>query len=214
MTADRWESDRAGIVGIVLAGGLSRRMGGGDKCLRMLGGATLLSRILERAAPQVERLALNANGDPRRFAAYGLPIIPDGLPDYAGPLAGILAGLDWAAAAAPEAGYLASFAADAPFLPTDLVQRLAAARMAAGADLACAASDGQRHPVFGLWPIRLREALRKALVEEEIRKVDRWTQRYRLAVVDYAARPVDPFFNINTPEDLTRAQIWLEGCHR
>ena len=206
--------ERTGIVGLVLAGGLSRRMGGGDKCLRPLGGAPILSRICERAAPQVERLALNANGDPRRFAAYGLPVVSDSVPDYAGPLAGILAGLDWAAAAAPEARYLASFAADAPFLPADLVRRLDAGRAAAAADLACAASDGQRHPVFGLWPIELREALRQALIEEEIRKVDRWTQRYRLAVVDFPATPIDPFFNINTPEDLARAERWLESLKR
>jgi molybdopterin-guanine dinucleotide biosynthesis protein A len=194
------------IAGILLAGGQSRRMGGGDKCLRRLGTRTILERVIERAAPQVAALALNANGDPARFAAYRLPVVADSIADFAGPLAGVLAGLDWAAARAPDCSHLASFATDAPFLPTDLVTRLAATVETGGAELACAASGGRTHPVFGLWPVTLREALRRALLDEGVRKVDRWTDRYRLSVVEYASEPFDPFFNTNRPDDLEIAE--------
>ena len=194
------------VAGILLAGGLSRRMGGGDKCLRPLGATTILARIVARAAPQVAALALNANGDPARFAAYGLPVVADSIPDYAGPLAGVLAGLDWAAASSAAVTHVASFATDAPFLPADLVARFLAARAAEGADLVCASSGGRTHPVFGLWPVALREALRRALRDEGIRKVDAWTSRYRLAIVDYPAAPFDPFFNTNRPDDLAVAE--------
>jgi molybdopterin-guanine dinucleotide biosynthesis protein A len=197
------------IAGILLAGGLSRRMGGGDKSLRRLGDATILARIVGRVAPQVAALALNANGDPSRFADYALPVVPDGVAGFAGPLAGILAGLDWAAGLPEGITHVASFATDAPFLPTDLVARMRAAVESDAADLACAASGGRTHPVFGLWPVALREALRHALVDEDIRKVDRWTARYRLAVVDYPATPFDPFFNANEPADLDRAERML-----
>jgi molybdenum cofactor guanylyltransferase len=193
------------VAGILLAGGLSRRMGGGDKCLRPLGATTILTRVVERAAPQVAALALNANGDPTRFAAFRLPIIADSIPDFAGPLAGILAGLDWAASRGRGDTHVASFATDAPFLPDDLVARFVAAREREGADLVCAASGGRTHPVFGLWPVALRDALRHAMMDEGIRKVDAWTARYRLALVDYPAEPFDPFFNTNRPEDLAVA---------
>lgn len=194
------------IAGVLLAGGLSRRMGGGDKCLRPLGSRAILDWVIERARPQVAALALNANGDPARFARFGLPVLPDGVPGFAGPLAGVLAGLDWAASAVPGATHLASFATDAPFLPQDLVARLSAAVAEGGHELACAASGGRSHPVFGLWPVALREALRQALAVEEVRKVDAWTGRYRLAVVDFSTQPVDPFFNANRPEDLAAAE--------
>jgi molybdenum cofactor guanylyltransferase len=197
------------IAGLLLAGGRSRRMGGGDKALRELGGRTFLARIIERLRPQVAALALNANGDPARFAAYGLPVVADSVPDFAGPLAGILAGLDWAAADCPDCSHLASVATDAPFLPLDLVSRLAAALGEAGADLACAASGGRAHPVFGLWPVRLREDLRAAVCGEGVRKVDLWTTRHRLVEVPFADSPVDPFFNANRPEDVERAAALL-----
>lgn len=193
------------IAGIVLAGGQSRRMGGGDKCLRLLRGKPILAHIIARAGPQVAALALNANGEAARFAGFGLPVVADSVPDFAGPLAGILAGLDWAATLQPLCSHVASFAADAPFLPPDLVARLAGA-LAEGNDLAAARSLGQAHPVCGLWPVAFRGALRRAMTEEGLRKVDQWTSRYRLALVDFPAAPVDPFFNLNHPEDLAEAE--------
>jgi molybdenum cofactor guanylyltransferase len=192
------------IAGIVLAGGLARRMGGGDKGLRLIGGRPLLAWVIERARPQVAALALNANGEPSRFQGFGLPVVADGIPGFAGPLAGVLAGLDWAAARVPAASHVASFAGDTPFLPRDLVARLEAA-IAGGADLACAGSDGRAHPVFGLWPVALRHDLRSA-VEAGMRKVDEWTARYDRALVEFAAAPFDPFFNANRPEDLDEAE--------
>jgi molybdenum cofactor guanylyltransferase len=193
------------VAGLLLAGGQSRRMGGGDKTLRLLGGRTLLARVVERLRPQVAALVLNANGDPARFAGLGLPVVADEVPDFAGPLAGVLAGLDWTAAHRPDLSHVASVATDAPFLPRDLVARLVAALKEADADLACAASGGRAHPVFGLWPVRLKEDLRAALLAEGIRKVDLWTARHKLVTVPFADRPVDPFFNANRPEDLETA---------
>ena len=195
------------VVGLLLAGGQSRRMGGGDKCLRMLGGETILARIIGRVRPQVRRLVLNANGDPARFAGYELPVVADSVEGFAGPLAGVLAGLDWAAAQAPDCPWVASAPTDAPFLPPDLVARLLAATDAA--DMACAASGGQAHPVVGLWPVRLRDELRRALMVEGIHKVDVWTGRYRLATVEFPIAGVDPFFNTNRPEDLAEAERLL-----
>jgi len=193
------------IAGVLLAGGLSRRMGGGDKSLRVLAGATILERVIARARPQVVALVLNANGDPARFKAYGLPVVADSIPDFAGPLAGVLAGLDWAAANVAGATHVASFATDAPFLPTDLVARLTAAVSDGKHDLACAASHGRSHPVFGLWSLALRDDLRAALAAGT-RKVDQWTARHRLATVEFPAQPYDPFFNANTPEDLDEGE--------
>ena len=197
------------VAGLVLAGGQSRRMGGGDKALRQLGGRSLLDHVVERLRPQVAALVINANGDPARFAGFGLPVVADGVPDFAGPLAGVLAGLDWTAAHRPDLSHVASVATDAPFLPKDLVSRLVAALTEAEADLACAASGGRAHPVFGLWPVRLREDLRGALTGDRIRKVDRWTARQKLVTVPFADRPVDPFFNANRPADLDAAATLL-----
>ena len=204
------------IAGVLLAGGQSRRMGGGDKCLRHLAGRPILAHIIDRARPQVGPLVLNANGDPARFADFALPVTADAVGGFAGPLAGVLAGLEWAAAHAPECTHVASFACDAPFLPTDMVARLATALEAARADLACAASKGRSHPVFGLWPPRLAGALRRALIDEEIRKVDVWTARYRLVTVDFPVRetavgPLDPFFNANHPDDLATAARFADA---
>jgi len=198
------------VVGVLLAGGQSRRMGGGDKTLRVLDGVSLLERVIARLQPQVDALVLNANGDPARFAEFALPVVADSVPDFAGPLAGVLAGLDWAAVHRPDCAFIASVATDAPFLPVDLVARLTAAHKAAEADLACAASAGRAHPVFGLWPLRLREDLRRAIVDDRIRKVDEWTARHRLVTVPFADRPIDPFFNANRPEDLEAAAELLK----
>jgi molybdopterin-guanine dinucleotide biosynthesis protein A len=197
------------ILGLLLAGGQSRRMGGGDKALRLLAGRTLLDRVIDRMRPQVAALVLNANGDPTCFARFGLPVVADSIADFAGPLAGILAGLDWAAANRPDCALVVSVATDAPFLPADLAARLVEGMTADGAEIACAASGGQPHPVIGLWPVGLREALRHAVVDEGIRKVDVWTGRYRLATVDFPVNAVDPFFNANRPEDLDRAAALL-----
>ena len=203
------------IAGVLMAGGQSRRMGGGDKCLRSLAGRPILARIVERVRPQVSALVLNANGDPARFADFGLPVAADVVEGFAGPLAGVLTGLDWAARQAPDCRWVASFASDAPFLPRDLVARLMAAVEAEGADLACAASCGRAHPVFGLWPLRLKDELAHYLRREEGRKVDSWTGRYRLATVDFApletaAGPLDPFFNANRPDDLVEAERFAQ----
>jgi molybdenum cofactor guanylyltransferase len=193
-------------LGLVLAGGLARRMGGGDKARIAIGGASILQRVLARLTPQCARVIINANGDPARFADTRLPVVADSVPDFAGPLAGILAGLDWTAAKAPQCAWLASVPADCPFLPGDLVSRLHEARIAAGTPLACARSGAWRHPVVALWPVALREDLRRALRDEGLRKIELWTARHRVAVADWPTEPVDPFFNVNTPEDVARAQ--------
>ncbi|MEZ2407641.1 molybdopterin-guanine dinucleotide biosynthesis protein A [Bosea sp. OAE752] len=192
-------------LGLILAGGLARRMGGGDKPLRLLAGRSVLDHVVERLRGQCYGLLLNANGDPARFAAHGLPVVADSVPDFAGPLAGILAGLDWLVAHRPNDGWLVSVAADTPFIPADLVARLHAARAAAGTPLACAASAGRQHHAIGLWPVALREDLRAALAGGE-RRLGHWTAKHGVAVAEWQAEPVDPFFNINTPNDLAEAQ--------
>ncbi len=197
------------VAGVLMAGGQSRRMGGGDKCLLELAGRPVLDRIIRRVRPQVGPMVLNANGDQARFAGFGLPVAADVVDGFAGPLAGVLTGLEWAAANAPGCDWVASFACDAPFVPADLVACLIDAVAADGADMACARSGGRDHPVFGLWPVRLAAALRRALVDEDIRKVDVWTARYRLVRADFAADPVDPFFNLNSPDDMARAEALL-----
>ena len=159
-------------LGLVLAGGLARRMGGGDKALLKIGAATILERVLDRFGPQCSRLILNANGDPTRFASTHLPVVADEIPDFAGPLAGVLAGLDWAAAQMPEIAWIASVPGDCPFLPRDLVARLHEARAAVGMPLACARSGQWRHPVVGVWPVALRAGLRHALIKEDLRKIE------------------------------------------
>jgi molybdopterin-guanine dinucleotide biosynthesis protein A len=193
-------------LGLVLAGGLARRMGGGDKARIKIGGVTILQRVIACLMPQCSRVILNANGDPARFAETGLPVIADSVPDFAGPLAGILAGLDWAAANAPQCEWLASAPGDCPFLPDNLVARLHEARVAAAMPLVCARSGEWRHPVVGLWPLTLRDELRRALVEEGLHKIEIWTARHGVAIADWPAEPIDPFFNVNTPEDARRAE--------
>jgi molybdopterin-guanine dinucleotide biosynthesis protein A len=191
--------------GLVLAGGLARRMGGGDKALIRIGNETILQRALARLAPQVSGVVLNANGDPARFAAFGLPVVADSVPDFAGPLAGVLAGLDWVAANRPDIAWVVSVPGDCPFLPRDLVAGLHDARIAEGKPLACAHSGDWRHPVVGLWQVALREDLRHAVTVEDLRKIEVWTARHGVALADWPVDPIDPFFNVNTPEDVERA---------
>jgi molybdopterin-guanine dinucleotide biosynthesis protein A len=200
------------VLGLVLAGGLARRMGGGDKARLRIGGQTILERVLERFAPQCATLVLNANGDPGRFADTGLPVIPDTVPGFVGPLAGILAGLEWAAAHAPGVSDVVSVPGDCPFLPTDLVARLAGARRAAATPLACARSGERHHPVIGLWPVTLRADLHDALVERGLRKIDVFAEPYGVAVADWPTAPVDPFFNVNTPDDAAEANRIAAAC--
>ena len=199
------------ICGVLLAGGQSRRMGGGDKCLLSLDGKKLLQRIVDTALPQVGPLVLNTNSDPAIFKPFGLPVASDVVEGFAGPLAGVLTGLEWARENAPECDWVASFPCDAPFAPVDLVVRLAAAIEAAGADMACATSGGRDQPVFALWRVGLAAELRAALIDEGLRKVDVWTSRYKLARAEFDAANGDPFFNINRPEDLDAAADIVRG---
>jgi molybdopterin-guanine dinucleotide biosynthesis protein A len=192
-------------LGLVLAGGLARRMGGGDKARIRIGDKTILDRVLARLAPQCGAVIINANGDQARFADTHLPVVPDSVPDFAGPLAGILAGLDWAAANDPAVTDIVSVPGDCPFLPADLVTKLSAARDAQKTPLACARSGDWRHPVVGLWPVALRNDLRRALIEENLRKIEVWTAQHGVAIADWPALPVDPFFNVNDPEDAAEA---------
>lgn len=199
-------TDRPATLAVLLAGGLARRMGGGDKPLKTIGGRTILDHVIARLTPQCDGLILNANGDPGRFASFGLPVVADTVEGFAGPLAGVLAALDWTAANNPGIKWVLSAATDCPFLPRDLVARLQRARQNENAQLAVAASDGQTHPVIGLWNVALRDELRHALVVEDIRKIDRWTARYPLATVTWPVEPVDPFFNANTVDDIAEAE--------
>jgi molybdopterin-guanine dinucleotide biosynthesis protein A len=196
---------RIETLGLVLAGGLARRMGGGDKALLTIGGKPILDHVLARLTPHCKAIVINANGDPKRFAAYELPVVADSVADFSGPLAGVLAGLDWAAATHPGIEWMVSVPSDCPFLPVDLVPRLHEARRLVGTPLACARSGDWRQPVVGLWPVSLREDLRHALTTEGLRKVEAWTARHGIAIADWPDTPVDPFFNVNTPEDAAKA---------
>ena len=193
---------------VLLAGGLARRMGGGDKPLRPLAGRPLLDHVLDRIRPQVRAIALNANGDPTRFAAWNLPVIPDTTPGNPGPLAGILAGMRWAAGQGAE--HLLSVPTDTPFLPHDLATRLDQARHAASVPIACAATNGRTHPVAALWPVALADTLEAALATG-MRRIDRWTAEHGVAVATFDATPIDPFFNVNSPEELEEAERMLAG---
>jgi molybdopterin-guanine dinucleotide biosynthesis protein A len=189
-------------IGILLAGGRATRMGGGDKAFKTIRGLPLLARVAAILRPQCDSLLVSANGETARFAQFGLPAVVDDIDGFAGPLAGILAGLDFIATQQPQAAFAVSVATDTPFLPADLVERLHAAQSAAGADIASARSGGATHPVITLWPIGIRTALRRALVDEGLRKVDRFMARYNVVYADWPLTPFDPFFNINEPDDL------------
>jgi molybdenum cofactor guanylyltransferase len=191
---------------IILAGGRARRMGGADKPLQMLGSRPLIGHVMAALAPQCAALVINANGDATRLANLGAPVVSDELPDFPGPLAGILAGLDHFAAQRPDLEFAVSAATDTPFLPGDLVAQLHATRAAVGAEIAIARSDNSVHPTFALWPIRLRTDLREALVEDDLHRVTGFFARYSRAYADWGIDPFDPFFNVNTPDDLQRAE--------
>ena len=202
--SDPRSTDR--ITGIILAGGQSRRMGGGDKGLLEIAGRPMLAHVIDRLAPQVGCIALNANGDPARFAQFGLPVVADTIDGFVGPLAGVLAGLRWAAVHTPRARWIASVSADAPLVPRDVVARLAEAVDGRGNAIAVAQSGGELHPVIGLWPIGLADDLEAAL-RSGLRKVLHWTDRHGTVPVDFpfveiAGRSIDPFFNANTPDEL------------
>ncbi len=198
------------IAGVILAGGQATRMGGGDKGLRMVGGQTLLAHVLDRLTPQVDAIVLNANGDPTRFDTFGLPVVADSLPDWPGPLAGVLAGMDWAARIGADA--VVSVAADTPFFPRDLVAQLQAAAGPSGLALAATREGGKlyRQPTFGLWPVALRDDLRAALLGG-LRKVVIWTDVHGAGTAEFATDPIDPFFNINTPDDIITAETLVQA---
>ena len=199
----------------LVTGVLSRRMGGGDKCLRDLAGKPMLEHVIERLASQVGAMVINANGDPARFASFGLDVVPDTVGGFAGPLAGVLAGMRWSASAAPDAQWIVTVSTDAPFLPLDLTQRLRSAIADAPRTIALAASGGNVHPVIGLWPVALADDLEEQL-EAGVRKVLHWTDRHASTVVDFPllrfhGRMIDPFFNANTPEELAEANELIEN---
>ncbi len=204
---------RTRTVGLLLAGGQSRRMGGGDKGLLDLDGKPMIAHVIERLAPQVDAMVINANGDPARFASYHLPVVADTISGFVGPLAGILAGLRWAAEHVPTATHVASVSTDAPLFPRDLVVRLQAAVANRPTVIAVAQSGGELHPVIGLWPVALADDLEAALTSGT-RKVLAWTDRHGTVPVDFPflslhGQNVDPFFNANTPEDLATARRLL-----
>jgi molybdopterin-guanine dinucleotide biosynthesis protein A len=190
------------IVAVILAGGQARRMGGGDKTLLELGGKPILEHILDRLIPQCEHVMLNANGNLERFKAFGYPVVADPIDGFLGPLAGILAGLDAVAIRYPEKTHLLSLAGDTPFIPHNLIDQMCT--HASLSNIVCAVSQGRRHPVFGLWPVSIRSELRDQLINHDVRKIDRFTADYEVALCPFDGVP-DPFFNINTDEDIDKA---------
>lgn len=197
------------VIGLILAGGQSRRMGGVDKALLKLNGETLIARAVARATPQVSELIINANGDPARFAQFGLPVIADRVGGFQGPSAGVLAGLDWLRANRPNAKWLASFSCDSPFFPTDMVAKLFTAAEQENAQVAVAASGERHHPVFALWSASLPVTSESVLRDASSRKMDDFIARFRQVRVPFAPGPIDPFFNINTPDDLKQAETMI-----
>ena len=209
---------REAVVGVVLAGGLSRRMGGGDKGLRTLAGKPMLARVIDRLAPQVQRCVINANGDPSRFIPFGLPVVPDTVDGFAGPLAGVLAGMRWTLAHEPQANWIVTVPGDSPLLPEDLVARLARALPPETNAIALAQSMGRMHPVVGLWPVALAGSLQTALAAGT-RKVVAWPDTHGTIPVPFPhARcgdtEVDPFFNDNTPEEFDTLSALLAKAGR
>ena len=199
----------ADTVGVILAGGQALRMGGGDKSLLMLGGETLLARAIARARPQVQDLIISANGDPERFAPFGLPVVADPVPGFLGPLAGILAGLEWMRANRPNARWLASFACDSPLFPTDRVEPLVTRAQQSKSLIAVAESNERTHPVFAVWSADIAETSESVLVKDGFRKVEDWIANFPHRSLSFSVDPVDPFLNINTPGQLTYAEDFI-----
>lgn len=207
-------SKREKVVGVILAGGQSRRFGGGDKFLKELNGKRLINHVVALASSQVEPLIINSNSAETSFEALGLPVVADSIQGYAGPLAGILTGMEWVQKNVPDCKWIATFPSDAPFIPLDCVEKMQACAEKEGAEIVCAASAGRTHPVCALWRIDLASDLREAMEVEEMRKIDLWTARYKLSVIEFSDQPYDPFFNINRPEDLARAEQISENLAR
>jgi len=198
------------VAGVVLAGGRSKRMGGGHKSLLEVGGITLLERVKTRARPQVDTLMLNVNGDRTPFLRFGLPMMADSIEDFAGPLAGVLTALEWARDGLPDIEWVVSFPVDMPLIPMDLVKGLRNTIRSTGADMACAASGGQIHPVVGIWPVKVAAALRKALQIDGVRKVDEFTGGYKIAFAEWTGGEADPFLNVNTKSDIKALEARLK----
>jgi molybdopterin-guanine dinucleotide biosynthesis protein A len=204
--------EAAATLGLVLDGGRARRMGGGDKGLVHLAGLPMIAHAITRLRPQVASLAISANGDPARFAAFGLPVLADDPADFAGPLAGVLAGLEYCTRLTHPPTHVASLPADTPFPPTDLVVRLHEARQGSSATIAVAASDGRVHHAVALWPVAIAPQLRRALTQDGVRKVERFAERFPVVVVEWLCEPLDPFFNVNAQQDVAKAEAALRAA--
>jgi molybdopterin-guanine dinucleotide biosynthesis protein A len=194
------------IVGVILAGGQSRRFGGGDKFLKTLNGTPLIDHVVERVRSQTDGLIINSNSEAVLFESFDLPVVADTIQGYAGPLAGILTGMEWVKENAPAHEWMITFPSDGPFIPLDCAQKMLLCAESDKVEIVCAASGGRTHPVCALWHIDLAQDLRRAMQEEEMRKIDLWTARHKLSVLEFSDQPHDPFFNINRPEDLARAE--------
>ncbi len=213
MTENHANADGASTLGLVLDGGQARRMGWTDKGLMTLAGRPMIAHAIERLRPQVATLAISANGDPSRFAPFGLPVVADNPPDSSGPLAGVLAGLEFCAHSGLRLTHVATLPGDTPFAPKDFIARLHAARRAANAEIVVAVSHGRIHHVAALWPVAIAGDLRCA-VEEGVRKVETFAARHAVATVEWPAEPLDPFSNVNTPGDLAQAEAVLAALSR
>ena len=198
------------VGGVILAGGLSRRMGGQEKGMVLLDNKTILSRVIERAKPQTEKLILNANGNSQRFKGYKLTVVKDSISDYPGPLAGILSGMEWMSKNFENAIWLASFPCDAPFIPTNFVEKCLY-KIPSNTEIVCAKSVGRTHPVCALWKIKLMDELNTAIEKEGVRKIDNWTKNYNIHFVEFETTTIDPFFNINSPDDLKEAKTIINN---
>lgn len=206
MTDDLDSPSDLRIVGIILAGGQSRRFGGGDKFLKKLNGKLLIDHVVDRLQLQTSELIINSNSDPILFKTQDLPVVPDSIQGFAGPLAGVLTGMEWVQKNKPEHQWIASFPSDSPFIPLNCVKKLQLCALKEKADIVCAASGGRTHPVCAIWRVSLARNLREAMLNEGIRRIDVWTSRHQLSSVNFPHEPYDSFFNINRPEDLARAK--------